>query len=49
MDRERLAIGERVDGPAIVEEAGGTTVVPPGWVVAVDASGALFAESLGGR
>jgi len=43
-DRERLAIGEHVDGPAIVEEAGGTTVVPPEWVATVAASGALVCE-----
>ena len=28
-------------GPAIVEEAGGTSVVPPGWAVSVHGSGAL--------
>ena len=42
--RERLAPGWRIDGPAIVEEAGGTTVAPPGWTVEVDASGALMCE-----
>ncbi len=40
-DRDRLAAGAAFDGPAIVEEAGGTTVVPPGWRVTVHASGAL--------
>ncbi len=44
IDRERLAAGWRVVGPAIVEEAGGTTVAPPGWTVEVDASGALMCE-----
>ena len=44
IDRERLAAGWRVVGPAIVEEAGGTTVAPPGWTVEVDASGALRCE-----
>ena len=43
-NRERLAIDEHVDGPAIVEEAGGTTVVPPEWVATVAASGALVCE-----
>jgi 5-oxoprolinase (ATP-hydrolysing) len=29
--REALAIGQRVDGPAIIAEANATTVVEPGW------------------
>ena len=36
LDRERL--------PAIVEEAGGTTVAPPDWMIEVDPSGALRCE-----
>jgi len=44
VDRERLSAGWRTDGPVIVEEAGGTTVAPPGWTVEVDASGALMCE-----
>ena len=44
VDRECLAAGWRIDGPAIVEEAGGTTVAPPGWTVEVDAGGALMCE-----
>ena len=44
IDRERLPSGWRIEGPAIVEEAGGTTVVPPGWAIEVDASGALMCE-----
>ena len=40
-DRARLPAGFGFAGPAIVEEAGGTTVVPPGWRVVVHASGAL--------
>ena len=44
LDRERLAVGSRTEGPAIVEEAGGTTVAPPGWTVEVDPSGALRCE-----
>ena len=43
-DRERLAVGSRIEGPAIVEEAGGTTVAPPGWTVEVDRSEALRCE-----
>ena len=44
LNRERLPVGWRIEGPAIVEEAGGTTVAPPGWTVHVDASGALMCE-----
>ena len=44
IDRERLVVGWRMVGPAIMEEAGGTTVVPPGWRVEVDRSGALICE-----
>ena len=44
LDRERLPVGWRIEGPAIVEEAGGTTVAPPGWTIDVDASGALMCE-----
>ena len=44
IDRERLVAGWRMEGPVIVEEAGGTTVAPPGWTVEVDASGALMCE-----
>ena len=43
-DRERLAVGARIGGPAIVEEAGGTTVIPPGWTIEVDGTGALTCE-----
>ena len=44
IDRERLVAGWRIEGPAIVEEAGGTTVAPPGWTMEVDAGGALMCE-----
>ncbi len=40
-DRDRLVAGAAFAGPAIVEEAGGTTIVPPGWRVAVQPSGVL--------
>jgi 5-oxoprolinase (ATP-hydrolysing) len=36
-DRERLAPGAAVDGPAIITEATGTTVVEPGWRAEMDA------------
>ncbi len=40
--RDRMPIDLSLDGPAIIEEAGGTSVVPPGWSVIVDRSGALM-------
>jgi len=40
-ERERLPEAARIDGPAIVEEFGATTVVLPGWRGAVDAHGNL--------
>jgi N-methylhydantoinase A len=43
-ERERLATGAGLRGPAIVEEFGATTVIPPGWVGVVDAQGNLRFE-----
>ena len=40
-DRERMPTDEGVAGPAIIEEAGSSTVVPPGWSVALDRIGCL--------
>ena len=40
-DRGAMAAGFGFEGPAIVEETGGTSVVPPGWQVEVLASGTL--------
>jgi N-methylhydantoinase A len=40
-DREELAVGQQVSGPAIVEEWTTTTLVPPGWHLAVDELGNL--------
>jgi len=40
-DRDRLPPGEAVAGPALIEEGGSTTVVPPGWSAALDAAGCL--------
>jgi N-methylhydantoinase A len=39
--RERLPAGAGWSGPAIVEEMGATTVVPPGWSASVGAWGEL--------
>jgi N-methylhydantoinase A len=35
-ERERLAAGARVEGPAIIEQFDATTVIPPGWHGRVD-------------
>jgi N-methylhydantoinase A len=43
-ERERLPEGARLRGPAIVEEFGATTVLPPGWVAELDAHGNLVLE-----
>jgi N-methylhydantoinase A len=40
-ERERLPERAVVRGPAIVEEFGATTIVPPGWRGAVDDHGNL--------
>jgi N-methylhydantoinase A len=43
-ERERLPAAAELRGPAIVEEFGATTVVPPGWRGALDAHGNLRLE-----
>jgi len=43
-ERERLPADAELRGPAIVEEFGATTVVPPGWRGALDAHGNLRLE-----
>src|SRR6266704_2052583 len=40
-DRARLPRGSRLAGPAIVEQADSTSVIPPGYVALVEASGNL--------
>jgi N-methylhydantoinase A/oxoprolinase/acetone carboxylase beta subunit len=40
-ERARLPLGARVRGPAIVEQADTTTVIPPGYAAVVDPSGNL--------
>lgn len=42
--RESLPVGSQVQGPAIVQEAMGTTVLDPGWQADVDANGQLHME-----
>ncbi len=44
VDRDALGPGATLDGPAIVEEAHSTLLIPPGWQITVHASGALIAE-----
>jgi N-methylhydantoinase A len=46
-ERERLAQGARLTGPAIVEEMGATTVVPPLWSGTVGTWGELILERSG--
>ena len=43
-DRSRLGRGAAISGPAIIEEAGSTTVVFPGQRVTVDDYGNLHVE-----
>jgi N-methylhydantoinase A len=40
-DRDRLPPGQPVQGPALIEEAGSTSVVPPGWSAELDGVGCL--------
>jgi 5-oxoprolinase (ATP-hydrolysing) len=43
-ERERLGAGDRIEGPAIVEQYDTTTIVPPGFVVDVDRYGNLVID-----
>ncbi len=43
-ERTDLPVGWIFSGPAIVEEAGGTSIVPPGWTVQVHESGAMIGD-----
>ncbi|QDU66314.1 hydantoinase/oxoprolinase family protein [Engelhardtia mirabilis] len=47
LDRATLAPGHRIDGPALVEEFSGTTIVPPGWGALVVRGGHLSLEPAG--
>ncbi|WP_231363921.1 hydantoinase/oxoprolinase family protein [Verrucomicrobium sp. 3C] len=46
--RERLLPGNRMEGPAVILEYSGTTVVPPGWAVRVDGYRNLLLTRQGG-
>jgi N-methylhydantoinase A len=39
--RRVLGVGQTLSGPAIVDESGATTIVPPGWKLQVHTSGAI--------
>ena len=41
-DRNTLAPGQTVVGPAIIEERETTTVIPPDWSATVDNIGCIF-------
>jgi N-methylhydantoinase A len=43
-DRNTLAAGQNVKGPAIIEERETTTVIPPDWTATVDKIGCIFAR-----
>jgi N-methylhydantoinase A len=43
-DRSRLPAGARFTGPAVVEEGGATTIVPPAWAATVLEYGELLLE-----
>jgi N-methylhydantoinase A len=45
--RSALPRDSRLDGPIVINEAGATTVVPPGWYMRVHASGPLILEREG--
>jgi N-methylhydantoinase A len=47
--RETLALGDRVRGPAIIEEETATTLVPPGWRIEVIAGGHMSLSKNGGK
>jgi N-methylhydantoinase A/oxoprolinase/acetone carboxylase beta subunit/N-methylhydantoinase B/oxoprolinase/acetone carboxylase alpha subunit len=43
-ERERLQAGDRIDGPAIVEQYDTTTVIPPGLRAEIDAHGNIVVD-----
>jgi 5-oxoprolinase (ATP-hydrolysing) len=43
-DRERLRAGDRIEGPAIIEQYDSTTVVPPGLVAEIDRYGNIVID-----
>ena len=49
LDRRTCVAGQTIEGPAIVEEAESTLVVPPGWAATVDGTGTIRLLRDGGR
>ena len=43
-DRELLRAGDRIEGPAVVEQYDSTTVIPPGFVAEIDRSGNIVID-----
>jgi N-methylhydantoinase A len=41
LDRDRLPLNHKVEGPALIEEEGSTSVVPPGWSAELDVADCL--------
>ncbi|MCZ8310810.1 MAG: hydantoinase/oxoprolinase family protein [Magnetospirillum sp.] len=46
VQRDRLVLNETIIGPAVIEESGSTTVLPPGWKAVVLAHGELMLERI---
>ena len=44
-DRETLPPGAIIAGPAIINEPGGTTILPPGWTAEAEPSGSLLCRN----
>jgi N-methylhydantoinase A/oxoprolinase/acetone carboxylase beta subunit len=42
--REAIPLDARIAGPAIIEEPGATTLLPPGWSARLEPSGSLVLE-----
>jgi N-methylhydantoinase A/oxoprolinase/acetone carboxylase beta subunit len=42
--REAIPLDARIAGPAIIEEAGATTLLPPSWSARLEPSGSLVLE-----
>ena len=45
--RDALILEERITGPAVIEESGATTIVPPGWTAHAISHGELLMERSG--
>ncbi|TPQ51337.1 5-oxoprolinase, partial [Prosthecomicrobium hirschii] len=42
-NRADLAVGQTIQGPAIIEERETTTAIPPGWSATIDPVGCIVA------